>query len=185
MRKLISYINITPDGFCDHTAVLADEELHASANQLFRNADTGVFGRVTYQLMESYWPSVAQNPTGIQSVDEFAVLLDNIEKIVFSRTMKSVEWQNARLATGGLEEEIVRLKKQPGKDMVVSSPSLISQLTRLELIDEYYFLVQPILAGSGKRFFETVELDKHHHLELTDTEVFTSGTIKLCYKKRG
>lgn len=182
MRKLISYINITPDGFCDHTAVIADEELHESANSLFRSADTAVFGRVTYQLMESYWPSVAKKPTGIKSIDEFAVLIDNINKIVFSRTLKNFEWKNTKLATEALKEEILKLKIQPGKNILVGSPGIISELTKLALIDEYYFLVQPILSGNGKRFFETVNLDKHHSLKLADTKVFKSGTVTLCYK---
>jgi dihydrofolate reductase len=83
MRKLVSSINITLDGFCDHTAVIADDELHQHANALLRRVDTVLFGRVTYQLMESAWPPVVKKPTGIKSVDEFAVLIDNISKIVF------------------------------------------------------------------------------------------------------
>jgi dihydrofolate reductase len=182
LRKLISYINITPDGFCDHTAVIADEDLHESANEIFRSADTAVFARVTYQLMESYWPSVANKPTGIKSVDEFAVLIDNIDKIVFSRTLKNFEWKNIKLATEGLKEEILKLKGQPGKNILVGSPNIISELTKLGLIDEYYFLVQPILAGNGKRFFETINLNKSYNLKLADTKVFKSGTVTLCYK---
>ena len=182
MRKLISYINVTPDGFCDHTAVIADEELHENANELFRSADTVVFGRVTYQLMESYWPSVVKKPTGIKSVDEFAVLIDNIDKIVFSRTLKNVEWKNTKLATEEIKKEILRLKQQPGKSILVGSPNIISELTKLGLIDEYYFLVQPMLAGNGKRFFETVNLNKSQNLKLTDTKFLKSGVIVLRYQ---
>ncbi len=106
MRKLIASINITLDGFCDHTAVIADDELHQNANELLRSVDTVLFGRVTYQLMESSWPPVVKKPTGIKSVDEFAVLIDNISKIVFSNTLKNVEWKNTKLAKEGIKEEV-------------------------------------------------------------------------------
>ena len=77
MRKLIAAMNMTLDGFCNHTAMIADEEIHQHYNELFRNADTLIYGRITYQLMESYWPSIVKNPTGIKPEDEFAVLIDN------------------------------------------------------------------------------------------------------------
>ncbi len=92
MRKLIAAINMTLDGFCDHTAVIPDEEIHQHYNELLSNADTLLYGRITYQLMESYWPAVVKNPTGNKPMDEFAVLIDNISKIVFSRTLKNVDY---------------------------------------------------------------------------------------------
>lgn len=105
MRKLISSINMTLDGFCDHTAVIADDEFHENANELLSNASTLLFGRVTYQLMESGWPPLVKNPSGNKPIDDFAVIIDNIEKIVFSHTLKTVEWNNSRLATGSISEE--------------------------------------------------------------------------------
>jgi len=83
MRKLIAAINMTLDGFCDHTAMIADDEIHQHYNELLSNADTLIYGRITYQLMESYWPTVVKNPTGNKPTDEFAVIIDNISKIVF------------------------------------------------------------------------------------------------------
>ena len=97
MRKLIAAINMTVDGFCDHTAGIADDELHQHYSDLLNNSGTLLYGRITYQLMESYWPSVVENPTGIKATDEFAVLIDNISKIVFSRTLKNVDWKNSQL----------------------------------------------------------------------------------------
>ena len=97
MRKLIAAINMTLDGFCDHTAVIADDELHQHFNILLSNADTILYGRITYQLMESYWPSVVEKPTGNKPMDDFAVLIDNISKIVFSKTLKSIDWKNTKL----------------------------------------------------------------------------------------
>ncbi|MEP7377183.1 MAG: dihydrofolate reductase family protein [Chitinophagaceae bacterium] len=112
MRKLIAAINMTLDGFCDHTAMIADEEIHQRYNELLSNADTLIYGRITYQLMESYWPSVVKNPTGNMPMDEFAVLIDNISKIVFSRTLKNVDpmivgWKNTKLKREVIKEEVL------------------------------------------------------------------------------
>src|SRR5271169_6543187 len=97
MRKLIAAINMTLDGFCDHTATIADDEILQHYNELLSNADTLIYGRITYQLMESYWPTVVKNPTGNEPNDEFAVLIDNISKVVFSHTLKNVVWKNSTL----------------------------------------------------------------------------------------
>src|SRR4026207_688639 len=105
MRKLIAALNMSLDGFCDHTAMDADDETHQHYSELLKNAGTLIYGRITYQLMESYWPSAVKNPTGNKSTDEFGVLIDKISKIVFSRTLKNVEWKTAKL-----EKEIVKEK---------------------------------------------------------------------------
>ena len=103
MRKLIAAMNMTLDGFCDHTSMIADDEIHQHYNDLLSNAGALIYGRITYQLMESYWPSVVKNPTGNKPMDDFAVLIDNLPKIVFSHTLKTVEWKNSRLAEGSIE----------------------------------------------------------------------------------
>src|SRR6187402_4011984 len=125
MRKVIAVMNMTLDGFCDHTVMIADDEIHQHYNELLKSGDTLLYGRITYQLMESYWPTVVKNPTGNKPIDEFGVLIDDISKIVFSRTLKNVEWKNSRVAKKGIKEEILDLKQQPGKDILVGSPSLI------------------------------------------------------------
>src|SRR6476620_719606 len=157
MRKLIAAINMTLDGFCDHTAMIADEEIHQHYNELLSNADTLIYGRITYQLMESYWPTVVKNPTGNKPIDEFAVLIDNISKIVFSSTLKNVDWKNTKLKKEVIKEEVLELKQQAGKNILVGSPSLIVTLTRLELIDEYQIVVQPIVLGNGLPLFKNVK----------------------------
>jgi len=124
MRKLIAAINMTLDGFCDHTAMIADEEIHKHYADLLSNADAILYGRITYQLME-YWQTVVKNPTGNKAMDEFAVVIDNIPKIVFSRTLKNVEWESAKLANRDIKEEVFELRQQPGKDILVGSPGLI------------------------------------------------------------
>lgn len=180
MRKLIAAINMTLDGFCDHTAGNADDELHQHYNDLLREADTLLFGRITYQLMENSWPDILKNPTGDKPVDEFAVLIDGITKIVFSHTLKDVSWRNVRLAKGTLEEEVREHKRQEGKSILAGSPSMIVQLLKLDLIDEYQLCVQPIILGKGLTLFK--DINDRTDLELTKTKVFRSGSVTLYYK---
>ena len=180
MRKLTAAINMTLDGFCDHTAVIADDELHQHYNELLRNADTMLFGRITYQLMESSWPDLVKTPTGNKSLDEFAVLIDNISKVVFSHTLKNVEWKNTKLAKGDLKEEVLALKQLPGKDILVGSPSLIVALTKLGLIDEYQLCVHPIVLGNGLALFKN--MNEKTLFKLIKTKTFKSGAIVLYYE---
>jgi dihydrofolate reductase len=180
MRKLIAAINMTLDGFCDHTAMIADDEIHRHYNELLSNADTLLFGRITYQLMESYWPSVVKNPTGNKPMDEFAVLIDNISKIVFSRTLKNVDWKNTQLKREVIKEEVLELKQQAGKNILVGSPGLILALAHLDLIDEYQLGVQPIVLGSGLPLFKNVR--DRINLKLLKTKTFGCGAVTLYYE---
>ena len=180
MRKLIAAINMTLDGFCDHTALIADEEIHQHYNELLCNADTLIYGRITYQLMESYWPSVVKNPTGIKPTDEFAVLIDNISKIVFSRTLKNVDWKNTKLKKEVIKEEVLELKQQAGKNILVGSPSLIVALSQIDLIDEYQLAVQPIVLGSGLPLFKNIR--DRIDLKLLKTKTFGCGAVTLYYE---
>jgi dihydrofolate reductase len=180
MRKIIAAINMTLDGFCDHTAMNADEEIHQHYNELLRNADTLIYGRITYQLMESYWPSVVKIPTGNKPMDEFAVLIDNISKIVFSRTLNNVDWKNAKLATKGIKEEVSALRQQAGKDILVGSRSLIVALLNLNLIDEFQLTVQPIILGNGLSLLKNIS--DRINLKLLKTKTFSAGSITLYYE---
>jgi dihydrofolate reductase len=180
MRKLIAAINMTLDGFCDHTAMIADDELHEHYNELLSNAGALIYGRITYQLMESYWPSVVKDPTGNKPMDDFAVLIDNIPKIVFSHTLDHVEWKNSRLAKGGVDEEVLELKRQPGKDIFVGSPSLIVDLTKRHLIDEYQLCVHPVIVGDGLPLFKSI--NDRIVLKLVKTKTLGSGSIVLYYE---
>jgi dihydrofolate reductase len=180
MRKLIAAINMTLDGFCDHTAVIADDEIHQHYNELLSNAGTLLFGRITYQLMKSYWPSVVKNPTGNKPEDDFAVTMDNISKIVYSRTLKHVDWKNTQLKKEVIKEEVLKLKQQPGKTILVGSPSLIVALTHLDLIDEYQLGVQPIVLGSGLPLFKNIK--DRINLKLLKTKTFGCGAVTLYYE---
>lgn len=180
MRKIIAAINMTLDGFCDHTAMIADEDLHQHFNDLLSNADTLLYGRITYQLMESYWPGVVKNPTGIKPTDEFAVLIDNISKIVYSRTLQYVDWKNSTLKNEISKDDIVELKKKPGKNILVGSPSLIVALMNLDLIDEYQPVIHPVVIGSGLPLFKTVK--NKLTLKLLNTKTFGSGAVAHYYE---
>jgi len=180
MRKLIAAINMTLDGFFDHTAMIADEEIHQHYNELLRNADTLIYGRITYQLMESYWPSVVKSPTGNKPMDEFAVLIDNISKIVFSRTLKSVHWKNTELKKEIIKEEVLKLKQQAGKNILVGSPSLIVALAQLDIIDEYQLAVQPTILGTGLPLFKNIR--DRVDLKLLKTKTFGCGAVAMYYE---
>ena len=171
---------MTLDGFCDHTAMISDEEIHQHYNELLSRADTLLYGRITYQLMENYWPTIVKNPTGIKPTDEFAVLIDNISKIVFSRTLRNVDWKNTKLKKEVVKEEILELKQQAGKNILVGSPSLIVALTQLDIIDEYQLGVQPIVLGSGLPLFKNVK--DRMNLKLLKTKTFGCGAVNLYYE---
>ena len=181
MRKLIAAINMTLDGFCDHTAMIADDEIHQHYNELLSNADILIHGRITYQLMESYWPTVVKNPTGNKPTDEFAVLIDNISKIVFSRTLKNVDWKNTKLKREVIKEEVLELRQQAGNNILVGSPSLIVALTQLDLIDEYQLSVQPIILGNGLPLLKNI--NHRINLKLLKTKTFGCGAITLYYER--
>jgi len=181
MRKLIAAINMTLDGFCDHTSMNADDEIHEHYNELFRNAGTVIWGRTTYQLMESYWPLVVKEPTGNQPTDDFAVLIDDISKIVYSRTLHSVSWKNTELKHEVVKEDIEALKQQSGKDIFVGSPSLIVELSNLGLIDEYQLAVQPIILGSGLVLFKNIT--DRIDLKLVKTKTFGCGVVIVYYTR--
>jgi dihydrofolate reductase len=172
---------MTLDGFCDHTAGIADEEIHQHYTELLNNADAVLYGRITYQLME-YWKPFVENPTGDKSMDEFALAIDNISKIVYSRTLESVDWKNTELKREIVKEEILDLKQQTGKDILVGSPGLIVALTQLDLIDEYQLGVQPIVLGSGLQLFKNVE--DRIDLKLLKTKTFGCGAVFVYYEPK-
>jgi len=180
MRKLIAAINMSLDGTCDHTDMVPDDELIQHYNNLLRNADTLLYGRITYQLMESYWPALVKNPTGNRPTDEFAVLIDNISKIVFSRTLENVAWKKVNLLKGAIKEEVLALKHQTGGNMIAGSPGLIDTLLDLDLVDEFQLCVQPIIFGKGLLLFKNI--NNRINLKLIKTKVFGSGSIVLIYE---
>jgi dihydrofolate reductase len=180
MRKLIAAMNMTLDGFCDHTAMIADDEIHQHYSDLLRNADAVIYGRKTFQLME-FWPTLLANPSGNKAMDEFAVVMDAIPKIVYSRTLRSVEWKTAELKREIIKDEIVELKQQSVKNILVGSPSLIIQLGNLGLIDEYQLGINPSVAGSGLPLFKNIS--NSIDLKLLNTKTFTCGVVIHQYER--
>ena len=172
---------MTLDGFCNHEAGIADDEIHEHYNELLRNADTMIWGRTTYELMESYWPALVKNPSGNKPMDDFAILVDNIPKIVFSRTRENFPWNNSTLKKELRKEEILELKRQTGKNILVGSPSLIVAFTQLGLIDEYQLAIIPTILGSGLPLFKNIT--DSVKLTLLKTKTFGCGVVALYYER--
>ena len=184
MRNVIFAINITLDGCCDHTKVIADEETHEYFTPLMRGVDLLVFGRKTYQLMVPFWPEVAKNQSMTKAENEFAQTFDSINKIVFSRSLHSAEDRNTRIVRTNLHDEILRLKQEQGKNILVGGVSIPSQLIEFGLVDEYRFVVSPIVAGEGRRLLEGVSLPEKLQLRLVELKSFKSGCVALRYLKQ-
>jgi Dihydrofolate reductase len=179
MRKLVAAINMTLDGFCDHTAIIPDEEIHQHYADLLSNGDAVLYGRITYQLMQ-FWQTLIKNPSGEKSMDDFAIAIDKIPKIVFSHTLQNTEWDSAKLSDKPLEEEVLELKQQPGKDILVGSRSLIIQLIELNLIDEFQLCIHPVVVGKGLPLFE--KINDRTIFKLIKTKTFSGGAVILYYE---
>jgi dihydrofolate reductase len=184
MRNVIFAINVTLDGCCDHTKTIADEELLEHYTHLLRDVDVQVFGRKTYQLMVPYWPDVAKNRSETKASHEFAKTFVSKNKIVFSRSLESAEDKNTKIVRTNLQDEIVRLKHEQGKNILVGGVSVPAQLIELGLVDEYRFVVQPIVAGEGRRLLEGVSLPERLQLKLVESKIFKSGCVALRYLKQ-
>jgi len=184
MRNIIFAINITLDGCVDHTKGVANDETHEYFTDLLREVDLAVFGRITYQLMVPFWPEVAKSQSMTKASNEFAKAFDSIHKIVFSRTLESAEDKNTRIVRTNLRDEILKLKQEQGKSILLGGVSIPSQLIELGLVDEYRFVVGPIVAGEGRRLLEGVSLQDRLQLRLVESKVFESGCVALRYLKQ-
>src|SRR5262249_47488845 len=142
------------------------------------------FGRKTYQLMVPYWPDVAKDQSATKAEKEFARTFDSINKIVFSRSLDHAEDKNTRIVRGNLHDEILKLKQESGKNILVGGVDTPSQLIELGLVDEYRFVVQPILAGEGTRLMEGVSLPEKLRLKLVESKTLKSGCVALRYLKQ-
>jgi dihydrofolate reductase len=184
MRKLIFAINTTLDGCVDHTKQVADEKTHEYFTHLMRDVDLLVFGRKTYQLMVPFWPEVARSHSMTKAENEFADTFDSINKIVFSRSLDSAEDKNTRIVRTNLRDEILKLKQEQGKNILVGGVNIPSQLMELGQVDEYRFVVGPVVAGEGRRLLEGVSLPERLQLKLVESKFFESGCVALHYVKQ-
>jgi dihydrofolate reductase len=184
MRKIIYAINLTLDGYCDHNNGVPDEELMEYFTNLVRDADMFVYGRKTYELMVPYWPDVAKSDSETKVDKDFAEAFVSKKMVVFSRSLKSAEGGNTRIVRTNLRDEVLKLKQEPGKNILVGGVDIPSQLIALGLVDEFLFVVMPVLGGKGKRLFEGISLEKIR-LKLVESRVFkSSGSILLHYLKQ-
>jgi dihydrofolate reductase len=185
MRNLIYAINTTLDGCVDHTKFSPSEDVFDYFIQLTRDTGTFLYGRKTYELMVPYWPDVAKNPSEQANPDyEFARAFDAVEKIVvFSRSLESAEGEKTRIVRTGLRDEVLKLKQEQGKNIMTGGVTIPSQLAELGLIDEYIFVVHPIVIGEGRRLFDGINLQEKLQLKLAESTVFKSGTVVLRYLK--
>ena len=174
---------MTLDGCCDHTKAIGHDELLEHFTHLMRDVGLLVYGRKTYQLMVPFWPDVAKNRSMTPAANEFAQTFDSIDKVVFSRSLDETEGNNARIVRGNLRDEILKLKQEQGKNILTGGVSLPSQLIELGLVDEYYFVVHPIIVGEGRRLLEGVSLPDRLQLRLVESKVLKSGHIALHYFK--
>jgi dihydrofolate reductase len=185
MRDVIFAINITLDGCIDHTKFNPDEEDFEHYMRLLRD-DAGVlvYGRKTYQLMVPYWPDIAKSQSETKADIEFAQTFVSKKKIVFSRSLESADDGNTRIVRTNLRDEILKLKQEPGKNILVGGVDIPSQLIELGLIDEYRFVVMPIIAGKGRRLLEDVNLPEKRQLKLVESKTLKSGCVALRYLKQ-
>ena len=185
MRKVIFAINISLDGCCDHTKFNPDGDLLEHYTHLLRD-DAGllVYGRKTYQLMVPYWPDIAKSQSESKADIEFAQAFDSLHKIVFSRSLASAEDKNTKIVRSNLRDEILKLKQEQGKNILVGGVDVPSQLMELGLIDEYRLVVSPVIVGKGRRLFEDVNLPEKGQLKLVESKTFKSGCVALRYVKQ-
>ena len=151
---------------------------------LMRDVDLQVFGRKTYELMVPYWPDVAKDQSASKADKEFARAFESTNKLVFSRSLDSAEARNTRIVRTNLRDEILKLKQEQGKNILVGGVDIPSQLIELGLVDEYRFVVTPIIAGEGRRLLEGVSLQERLQLKFVESKIFKSGCVALRYVKQ-
>ncbi|MCL4537985.1 MAG: dihydrofolate reductase family protein [Bacteroidetes bacterium] len=186
MRRLIVFNMISLDGYFvdengDMSWAHSDRSNDAEFNEFVQNNAKGggelLFGRKTYELMASYWPT----PAAMNNDPVVAEGMNNMTKVVFSRTMDKAAWKNTRFVRGNIAEEMRKMKNEPGKDMVImGSGEIISQLAPEGLIDEYQILVIPIVLGKGRTMFEGIK--EKMRLKLIKSRIFLNGNVFLCYE---
>ena len=179
MRQVIWAIQVTLDGFIDHTAMIADEETHQYYADLLETVDTEIFGRITYQLVADYWPTAAQSGSLNPGELAFANRINDLSKIVFSKSLDHVTWKNTRLDRGDVVEQVSRLKQESGRYIAIGGGAVANTLMLHNLIDEYRFLINPIILGRGTPLIRN---GAQANLRLVETRTFSSGCVLVVYR---
>jgi len=187
MRKVVWLMHVSLDGFVARPNgeidwIYLEDEMFEDVQNLVNSADTALYGRVTYQLMESYWPTAASRPGATKHDIDHSNWVNTALKIVFSRTLKSVGWKNTRIVKDHIGEEMIKLKNQPGKNLILfASPSLATTFMNHDLIDEYWSHINPIVLGKGIPLFK--DINNIHRLKLLDSKTYKNGVVKLHYAR--
>ena len=186
MRKIVLFLHQSLDGYCATPEgglewIPYNEDLQKYADRIVQTVGSPLYGRVTYELMKSYWPAVLHDATATKREHEHAAWIENVEKIVFSTSSIPQDWNNTRVISKNIQEEVQRLKEGNGKDLVIfGSPTLARSLMDMNLIDEFQFTVSPVILGEGLSFIR--EIDKRANLELIGSEQIKGGVVGLHYK---
>ena len=185
MRNLIAFMHMTLDGFVagpkgELEWATVNEAVYQTIEKQMQDVDSTMYGRVTYQMMESYWPTVPDNPESSPQELEHAAWVNAIHKVVVSKTLEKVSWNNTQLINGNVTDEITNLKQQSGKTiMIFGSPVLTHALAKLGLIDGYLLYLNPTVLGEGVPLFE--KGDKGSKLELIEAKPVDAGVVALRY----
>lgn len=188
MRKIIATEFYTLDGLMsdpkdemEWVLTTFSEDIGKYEDDVYDRIDTLLLGRITYKIFEGYWPQALDNPTTPEGEIELAKKINNAEKIVFSKTLQDVTWKNSKIIRQINPEEIMKIKKEKGKDLlIVGSASIVQQLTNFGLIDEYHLLLHPVVLGTGKALFKNI--DNRKTLKLTGSKKFSNGVVGLFYE---
>jgi dihydrofolate reductase len=187
MRKLVSFMHVSLDGFVTDPKgsmdwIKVDNEMFELSGQQTERSDTALYARKTYQMMEAYWPTAADQPDASKHDKEHSAWYKKVEKVVLSKTMKGQKLPNTSILSENVIEEIIKLKQKPGKDIVMfGSPSAVHLLSSENLIDDYFVMINPILIGPGIPLFKGI---KHRTgLTLVSNQLYKSGVVCLHYQK--
>lgn len=187
MRRIVLFMHTSLDGFVagpngEMDWIIVDEEIFVYAGNQTDKSDTALYGRVTYELMENYWPTAAQKPNASKHDILHSTWYNKVHKVVLSTTMKGVDLPNTTIISDNVSNEVMKMKQQAGKEIVIfGSPSVGHLLMQQNLIDDYWFFVNPILLGEGIPLFKNI----HHRtkLKLIKSTQFISGVVCLHYEK--
>jgi dihydrofolate reductase len=185
MGKVISLINTTPDGFVDSQYVNADAEFHEFVHGLLAETQTVAFGRNSFELFQQVWPAVLQKEGAPESQLRMAKALTDKPKNVYSSALTETTWKNSSIIKA-IDPSQISHYKQPNEKglLTIGSPGLVAALTELNLVDDYYFCIQPLIAGSGSvRLFDKLKLDNRRPLKLVGTQPLKTGVLIVHYQQ--
>jgi dihydrofolate reductase len=186
MRKVVLFLHQSLDGYCATAKgglewIPYNEAFERYAERIVKTVGSPMYGRVTYEMMKSYWPAILNDASASKHKKEHAQWLDQVEKIVFSSTLGNKEWNNTTVISGNVEEAVKKLKEKDGKDLVIfGSPTLARSLMNMNLIDEFQFTVSPVILGEGMTFMRSI--GHRVNLELLSSEQIEGGMVALHYR---